>query len=57
MAKDPVCGMEVPESSGTPQAVHEGTTYYFCSGPCWARFVQSPERFVERGEPAVTTER
>ncbi len=45
-AIDPVCGMHVTIAPGTPQANHDGVTYYFCCPKCLARFVAEPERFL-----------
>ncbi len=39
MPKDPICGMQVDESS-THQAVRDGQTYYFCSEHCRKKFVE-----------------
>jgi len=50
MAKDPVCGMEVPETAAALQVSSRETTYYFCSEPCRTKFVQSPERFAQGGD-------
>src|SRR5438874_1832710 len=44
---DPVCGMDVDESSEL-RAEHEGTTYLFCSEKCRQRFLRDPEEFTER---------
>ncbi|MEK6986800.1 MAG: XdhC family protein, partial [Candidatus Thermoplasmatota archaeon] len=42
---DVVCGMEVdPQTPLT--ALHAGTTYYFCSEGCRARFLESPDAFL-----------
>ena len=38
MAKDPICGMNVDETTKF-QLPHEGRTYYFCSGGCIKKFV------------------
>src|SRR5438874_12876670 len=43
---DPVCGMDVDESSEL-RAEHEGTTYLFCSETCRQRFLRDPEEFTE----------
>ncbi len=42
---DPVCGMDVDPSSPLT-ALHEGTTYYFCSEGCQKRFLASPDAFL-----------
>jgi Cu+-exporting ATPase len=53
MAIDPVCGMEVDERSTQQKAIHEGTTYYFCSKDCREEFEASPEDYVG-GEGEMT---
>ena len=58
MAKDPVCGMEVPESTAALRTPHQETTYCFCSESCQSQFVQSPERYAERDDgDSATRER
>ena len=46
MAKDPVCGMSVQDGMGSVSTVHQGTTYYFCSGACKAAFEKAPEKYA-----------
>ena len=53
MAIDPVCGMEVDDS--TTKAVHEGTTYYFCSKDCRDEFVAFPEDYIGGEEMTGTS--
>ncbi|HUI86973.1 MAG TPA: heavy metal translocating P-type ATPase [Nitrososphaerales archaeon] len=43
MAKDPVCGMLVEESTASLRAQHHGTTYYFCCDSCMREFL-APEK-------------
>ena len=45
MARDPVCGMAVPEDSGH-RLVHEGTIYLFCSDRCLRKFQQEPHQYL-----------
>lgn len=40
--KDPVCGTYVT-SEGSPTAVHDGESVYFCSDDCRTRFLSSEE--------------
>src|SRR6266446_4259652 len=47
MAKDPICGMYVEEGKHALQTTRYGTTYYFCSETCLARF-QAPEKTLAR---------
>jgi len=53
MAIDPVCGMEVDESTTKEKGMHEGTTYYFCSKECKDEFEVSPEDYIG-GEEEMT---
>ncbi len=48
--KDPVCGMTVDPGKATPQADHDGRTYYFCSAGCRAKFLAEPGKYAS---PAV----
>jgi YHS domain-containing protein len=47
MAKDPVCGMNVDESS-PHSSTHAGVTYYFCSASCKTKFDEAPERYTKQ---------
>jgi Cu+-exporting ATPase len=49
MEKDVVCGMQVDEDTTANKAAYHGSTFYFCSPACKARFVRSPETFINRG--------
>jgi len=44
--KDPVCGMTVEPSKAAAKQEYRGTTYYFCSRGCAARFAKEPEKFL-----------
>ena len=44
--KDPVCGMTVEPSKAAAKQELRGTTYYFCSRGCAARFAKEPEKFL-----------
>ena len=46
MATDPVCGMQVDESSATETIVHEGQPYYFCCKGCRMEFEDDPGRYM-----------
>ncbi|MBI2288955.1 MAG: YHS domain-containing protein, partial [Betaproteobacteria bacterium] len=53
MAIDPVCGMTVDEKSAATTRVHAGTTYYFCSTHCGAKFEANPASYLKKqAEPA-----
>lgn len=45
-ATDPVCGMTVAVSAGTPRTVHEGREVYFCGEGCRSAFEERPERYA-----------
>ena len=45
VAKDPVCGMTVTESS-PHQVDHAGQRYYFCSAKCQEEFTAEPDKYV-----------
>ena len=49
LVKDPVCGMEVDPATATHRATHDGTTHYFCSAGCQARFEANPSAYVVGG--------
>lgn len=54
MAIDPVCGMEVDETTATWKSEYKGKTYYFCAPGCKASFDKDPEKYLaEGGEPAA----
>src|SRR5207247_6868406 len=48
MAVDPVCGMTVDPTKAAGQFDHEGTTYFFCSKGCLAKFAAAPETYLAR---------
>ncbi len=57
LVKDPVCGMEVTtDKAGGGSAEHAGTTYWFCSPSCRAKFVAKPSKYVasDPASPAST---
>jgi Cu+-exporting ATPase len=45
-AIDPVCGMTVDPATTKHHAEHTGTTHYFCSAHCRAKFLADPDRYV-----------
>ena len=47
MKTDPVCGMTIAEKDAVGTAEYQGTTYYFCSEACRAKFDASPAEFVK----------
>jgi len=46
MALDPVCGMTVDPARAAGQFEHDGTTYYFCSKGCLAKFAVDPQKYL-----------
>ena len=49
---DPVCGMKA-RADPARSAVHAGTTYYFCSSGCVAKFRADPEKYLRARTPGV----
>jgi xanthine dehydrogenase accessory factor len=45
-ALDPVCGMVVEATAGTPTVLFQERCYYFCSGGCRRRFERDPARWL-----------
>ncbi len=43
---DPVCGMKVDPSKTSTSVEHQGTTIYFCSQGCAAKFRARPEKYA-----------
>ena len=53
---DPVCGMMVDPDRAAGHVEHKGTTYYFCSKGCVAKFSADPEKFLSgKREPMAHT--
>ncbi len=46
--KDPVCGMSVLPESAAGSVEHTGSTYWFCSPSCQAKFKADPEAYLGR---------
>ena len=46
MALDPVCGMTVDPARAAGHVEHDGTTYYFCSKGCVAKFTADPKKYL-----------
>ncbi len=53
MAKDPVCDMDVDETTAAGQSEYKGQTYYFCSLGCKKAFDKDPAQFVANDAGAV----
>jgi Cu+-exporting ATPase len=45
-AIDPVCGMEVEESTAQWKTSYEGKEYYFCSPGCLRSFSKEPAKYL-----------
>ena len=45
-AIDPVCGMEVEESTAEWKTTYQGQTYYFCAAGCLHTFEKDPANSV-----------
>src|SRR5580765_1861474 len=52
-SKDPVCGMTVDPAKAAGQFEHKGTSYYFCSKGCLAKFAADPEKYLAGPEPII----
>jgi YHS domain-containing protein len=48
MAKDPVCDMEVNESTAEHKIEYAGKTYYFCCPSCKRTFEQDPQKYANK---------
>jgi len=46
MAKDPVCTMEVDETTAQDKSEYNGETYYFCSPSCKRAFDDNPDAYA-----------
>ncbi len=44
--KDPVCGMQVDPAAAKHHTSHQGTTWYFCSAGCKAKFEADPAAYL-----------
>ena len=43
---DPVCGMEVDDTTSKLFLEHDGTTYWFCGKGCLLAFKDAPDTFL-----------
>lgn len=46
MTTDPVCGMQVDETTSPAHSQYGGKKYNFCSEECRDKFEKTPEEFV-----------
>ncbi len=49
MQIDPVCGMQVDETTAQFKTEYNGKTYYFCAPGCKKVFESDPERYLKGG--------
>jgi YHS domain-containing protein len=49
MAIDPVCKMEVDETTAEWTSEYHGQTYYFCAPGCKSSFDKDPEKYLGNG--------
>lgn len=45
---DPVCGMSTEDEAAFTEHEYKGTTYYFCSDHCLAKFKENPDAYGAR---------
>jgi Cu+-exporting ATPase len=50
---DPVCGMMIDPDRAAGHVDHNGTTYYFCSKSCVAKFSANPEKYLAGAREAM----
>jgi YHS domain-containing protein len=43
--KDPICGMNVDETTAKYKSDHKGRKYVFCSSMCKEEFEKNPEKY------------
>lgn len=43
---DPVCGMSIDPAGAAGSSAHAGTTYFFCSKGCLAKFESDPPKYL-----------
>jgi Cu+-exporting ATPase len=46
LVRDSVCGMSVDPATAKEKVEYEGTTHYFCSAACRAKFDRDPARYT-----------
>jgi len=50
MVHDPVCGMEIKNTSEAISFTYKGKTYLFCTDLCKIQFEQNPEKYIKKEE-------
>jgi P-type Cu+ transporter len=53
--RDPVCGMSVDPNTTRYRVERSGTTTYFCSEHCQAKFLADPDRYLKPLAPVATS--
>jgi Cu+-exporting ATPase len=48
MQVDPVCGMQVDETSAVAKNTYKDQTYFFCAQGCKEKFEKSPETYIDK---------
>src|SRR5258706_13401252 len=51
LVQDPVCGMTVDPATADQPSEFGGSTYYFCSPGCRAKFGEDPARYTSEMAP------
>lgn len=46
MSVDPVCGMEVDETTAAGKSAYRDQVFYFCSQQCKQKFDNNPETYI-----------
>ena len=46
MARDPVCGMNIDETTAAGKSKYGGTVYFFCAPGCLREFMKDPEKYL-----------
>ncbi len=54
MALDPVCGMTVDPARAAGQVEYDGSTYYFCSKGCAAKFSADQKKYLSGAREPMT---
>ena len=48
MQVDPVCGMQVDETSAVAKNTYKDQTYFFCAQGCKEKFEKFPEAYIDK---------
>ena len=46
MVTDPVCKMQIDESTAAGKSEYQGKTYYFCAQSCKTKFDANPQPYA-----------